>query len=63
MSRKNLILLVTTILGCLWASAGALAHEGVHLPGMAHPHLEPRHLMAAGALALAAVLALIRRGA
>lgn len=63
MSRKNLMLLITTVLGCLWAGAGALAHEGVHLPGMAHPHLEPQHWMAAGALALTALLALIRRGA
>lgn len=63
MSRKNLMLLITTILGCLWVSAGALAHEGVHLPGMTHPHLEPQHWMAIGAIALMALLALIRRGA
>ena len=49
-------------LGACLASAAALAHEGLHLPGMTHPHVETWHLLLVGALALAALGVLARRG-
>ena len=62
MSTKNLALINATILlaAGLWAGAGALAHEGHHLPGMTHPHVEIHHLLLAGLPALAVGLTLVR---
>lgn len=62
MKFRHLLLPIATFLSACLAGTAALAHEGWHLPGMTHPHVEIGHMLFAGAAALAVLLALARRG-
>jgi hypothetical protein len=62
MSSKYPMLQIAATLTWLGFSAAALAHEGLHPPGMTHPHLEIHHLAIAVLVVLVGALAVARRG-